>query len=57
MSRKCAILLTKKAGWLLLKNIDIGFVRNRERKNFFFENDIFLRSKDRFISKEAILPF
>ena len=50
------IMLAKKAGWLPLKNIDIGFVRNRE-ENFFFENDIFLRSKGRFISKEAIPPF
>ena len=33
------------------------FCSESGKKIFFFENDIFLRSKDRFISKEAILPF
>ena len=38
-------MLTKKAGWLLLKNMDFGLVGFWERKFFFLENDIFLRSK------------
>ena len=37
-------MLTKKAGWLLLKNMHFGLVGFWE-ENFFLENDIFLRSK------------
>ena len=33
------------------------FCSESGKKIFFFENDIFLRSMGRFISKEAILPF
>ena len=47
---------SKKAGWLLLEKYRYWFCSNG-KENFFFENDIFLRSKDRFISKEAILLF
>ena len=50
-----AIMLTKKAGWLLLKNMDFGLVGFWERK-FFFGKRHFSDRKLLFF-KEAILPF
>ena len=45
MSRKCAILLAKKAGWLPSEKYRYWFCSESGKKIFFFENDIFLRSK------------